>query len=436
MGVKQNLVRNAYTVWYLLTLGRSFKGNPEKSKADQNRKVYRLMKRAYNIPVYREKFDLSGTTPEDYHSAEDLVKFPTLTKPELRKWMQSEWENHPEKHADTVILTTSGSSGIPLTMLYTQKEQACSDANWARVLSMAGYRPLRGKMYSFTPSHKVARMHKRDSIVQLFGLMRRKVVSEEKAVGDGLADMIRDINEYKADLLVLRRNVMIRLVQYAEEHNMELRKPKFYSPAGETVDALSRRILARAFGNGLIDAYGIAEMGSFIYEFPGEDYRYVGNDIAVANVYNDQNELSDDGRIIATSLYKHTYPIINYETGDLAKSFVKDGIRYFTDIIGRMNDLVKHESGDDSSAAELMLIANHAEGLSQFRFIQETYHDLLIQMVPDPFVENVDKEKAERVIAEEINKLFGDEFRIRFEWLNELPPDKTGKMRCFVCKVK
>jgi hypothetical protein len=83
-----------------------------------------------------------------------------------------------------------------------------------------------------------------------------------------------------------------------------------------------------------------------------------------------------------------------------------------------------------------MLIANHAEGLSQFRFIQETYHDLLIQMVPDPFVENVDKEKAESIIAEEINKLFGDEFRIRFEWLNELPPDKTGKMRCFVCKVK
>lgn len=123
MGIQKKL-KNVYTVWYLLTLRRSFDGDPKKIKADQNRKVHRIMKRAYEIPVYREKFELSGTTPDDYHSAEDLAKFPTLTKPELRLWMQQEWDDHPEKHDDINILSTSGSSGTPLKMLYTQKEQA------------------------------------------------------------------------------------------------------------------------------------------------------------------------------------------------------------------------------------------------------------------------------------------------------------------------
>ncbi|MBQ8007621.1 MAG: hypothetical protein IJ245_08345, partial [Lachnospiraceae bacterium] len=343
---------------------------------------------------------------------------------------------HPEREKDLIVLTTSGSSGTPLKMIYTQKEQGCSDANWVRVLSAAGYKPLRGKMYSFVASHRGNRPHDRDSVVQKFGLMRRKVVEETGAVGDGLADMIRDINEYKPDVLCLRRNVLIRLIQYAQENDIKLHKPKLYAPAGETIDALSRKIMAKAFGDGLVDAYGLSELGSFIYQFPGKPYRVVANDIAVANVYNDKNELADEGRIIASSLYKTSYPVINYETGDLAKSYVKDGIRYFTDITGRMNDLVKHENGVDSSAVDLMMIANHADCVSQFRFTQESYHDLLVELVADSFSKNVNKELAEEQIIGEINERFGDEFNIRIEWLDELPPEKTGKLRCFVCNVK
>lgn len=435
MGIQKKL-KNVYTVWYLLTLRRSFDGDPKKIKADQNRKIHKLMKRAYKIPVYREKFEQSGTTPDDYHCSEDLVKFPTLTKPELRLWMQTEWDEHPEIHDDTNILSTSGSSGTPLKMLYTQKEQACSDANWARALAAAGYKPLRGKMYSFSTSHKGPRKKDRDSIIQKFGLMRRKVVGEDHIVGDGIADLIRDINEYKPDLICLRRNVMVRMVAYAESHNLKIYKPKFYAPISEMVDDVTRKMLAKALGPGLIDAYGVSEMGSFIYQFPEKDFRYVANDIAVANVYNDKNELADDGRIVVTSLYKHTYPLINYETLDLGKSYVKDGIRYFTDIEGRMNDLVKHEGGADSSALQLMRIANHTVGLSQFRFIEETYHDMKIQLVADPFNKSMTKEQIEDRFITEVTKLYGEEFKITIEWLDELPPEKTGKQRCFVCNVK
>ena len=435
MGIQKKL-KNVYTVWYLLTLRKTLDGDPKKIKADQNRRIYRLMKKAYKIPVYREKFEQSGTTPEDYHSAEDLAKFPTLTKPELRLWMQKEWDDHPEKHDDINILSTSGSSGTPLKMLYTQKEQACSDANWARALKAAGYKPLFGKMYSFSTSHKGPRKKNRDSIIQKFGLMRRKVVGEDHIVGDGIADLIADINDYKPDLICLRRNVMVRMVQYAEDHGLEIHKPKFYAPISEMVDGVTRRMLAKTLGDGLIDAYGVSEMGSFIYEIPGKPYRLVANDIAVANVYNDKNELADDGRILVTSLYKQTYPLINYETMDLGKSFVKDGIRYFTDIEGRVNDLVKHEGGADSSALQLMRIANHTVGLSQFRFIEETYHDMKIQLVADPFNESMTKEEIEDRFITEVTKLYGEAFKITIEWLDELPPDQTGKQRCFVCKVK
>lgn len=432
----QKKLKNFYTVWYLLTLRRSFEADPRKVKTDQNRKIKRLMTRAYKIPVYRKKFEESGTKPSDYRCSEDLAKFPTLTKPELRVWMQEEWDNHPEKQKDLNILSTSGSSGTPLKMLYTQKEQACSDANWARALSAAGYNAFFGKMYSFATSHKGPRKNNRDSIIQSLGFMRRRVVGEDYAVGDGLADVIKDINEYKPDLLCLRRNVLVRIVNYAEKNNLKLWKPKFYAPISEMIDDVTRQTLQRALGPGLIDAYGVSEMGSFIYQFPEKNFYYVANDIAVANVLDQENNLADEGRIVVTSLYKHTYPLINYETLDIGSSYVEDGLRYFTTIHGRMNDLVKHEKDADSSALQLMRIANHTVGLSQFRFVQKTYHDMLIQLVRDQMNETFTNEEIEQHFVAEVQKLYGEEFDIKIEWLDELPPEKTGKQRCFVCEVE
>ena len=325
---------------------------------------------------------------------------------------------------------------MPLKVLYTQREQGCSDANWIRVLRDAGYHPFRGKMYSFQTSHRDPSDKSRDSFIQALGVMRRKVVSEDYCFGDGIADTIRDINEYKPDMICFRRNCLVRIVAYAEKHNMPLWKPKLYCPISEMVDDVTRKLLKKTLGDGLIDAYGLSEMGSFVYQYPGNDFYYVANDIAVVNVYDDNNNLADDGRIIITSLYKKTYPIINYETRDLGKSYVKDGLRYMTKIEGRMNDLVLHEDGVESSALMLMRIANKTVGLSQFRFIEETYHDMLIQLAPDPNNTSMSREEIEKHFIDSVYDLYGDEFKVRIEWMDVLPPDTTAKQRCFVCNVK
>ncbi|MBR0373977.1 MAG: hypothetical protein IJH91_05580 [Mogibacterium sp.] len=432
----QKKLKNVYVVWYLLTLKKSFDGDPAAIKAKQNRDIHEIMKRAYEIPIYRQKFYESGTTPDDYHCSEDLVKFPTLSKAELRLWMQEEWNNHPEIHDKINVHATSGSSGVPLRVLYSIREQACSDANWIRALSAAGYKPLFGKMYSFQTSHRDPNDKSRDSFIQKFGLMRRKVVSEDYCSGDGIADTIRDINEYKPDMICFRRNCLVRIVAYSREHDMPVWKPKLYVPVSEMVDEVTYNMLTDALGPGLIDAYGISEMGSSIYKFPGNDFYYVANDIAVANVYDDNNQLADDGRLILTTLYKKDYPLINYDVLDLVKSYTKDGLRYFTKIEGRMNDLIKHENDGDSSALMLYRMANKVVGLSQFRFIEEDYHHMTIQLVPDPQNTSMTRDEIEDHFRKSMQKEYGDEFEVKIEWLDVLEPDETGKQRCFVCKVK
>ena len=70
----------------------------KREKRAQDRRVRKLMKAAYKIPFYRKRFEEVGLKPEDFKCADDLYKFPILTKDELRAWMDEEVDKPQYKY--------------------------------------------------------------------------------------------------------------------------------------------------------------------------------------------------------------------------------------------------------------------------------------------------------------------------------------------------
>lgn len=431
----QKKLMNVFTFWYLLRLDKTMSANPQKAKKQQNRNVHKLMKSAYEIPFYRKRFDENHLTPDDFHCSEDLAKFPVLTKDELRVWMKELYDTHPEERDSWDATSTSGSTGIPLRLYQSQREHACANASWIRILMSFGYNPFFGKMVSFESSYR-SEKKSRDSFIQRFGILQRRILSEKRCIGDGTAEVIKELNDYAPDLICLRKNCIVRIALYAQQHNLQIKKPKWYIPVSEMVDDVTRNILEKTFGSGLVDAYGSDETGSCIIKRPGNDYYDICNDTHVVNIYDDQNHLADTGKVIITPLYKTDFPIINYDIGDIASSYVKDGIRYVTKIHGRLNDMVKHENGEDTSVLELRKIPNGITGIAQFRYVQESYHDLRVELVRDPQDMTYTNEEITSFFLQCLTQLYGDEFKIDIRWLDVIPPDPNGKLRCFVCNVK
>ena len=430
--------KNVMTLYYLMKLDKKVPTDHKKIKARQNRLVYKTMKRAYDhVPFYREKFEANGLTPDDFHSAEDLVKFPVMDRAELRKWMQEEFDAHPDKVKDWVVYATSGSSGVPLKFALTQRESACMDANWIRVLMYAGYKPFTGKMLTFLTTHAKVDPKKGDSWVQKLGILRRKIVPEHLYVGEGMRDLIELVNDYKPDCLAFRKNVLARMAVYAKAHGMKIHQPVVYTPVAEKVDEVTRKLLEETFGPNLMDAYGCNEIGSCAIKLPGMDNYYINSDTHVLNLIDDEGKLADEGRVIGTTLYKRDFPIINYEIGDTMTSETIDGVRYIKTINGRMNDMVKHANGTETSAAELWKIPNGITGIAQFRYIQTAMDEMHILLVRDPGRPEHSNKEIEEFYEKKFEELFGGpEFKLIFEWMDEIPPDENGKMRCFICNVK
>lgn len=425
---------NATTFWYLLRLDKSCSADPQKAKSVQNHKIHKLMKKAYEIPFYRKRFEENHLTPDDFHSSEDLVKFPVITKDELRVWMKELYDAHPETRDQWDATSTSGSTGIPLRLYQSQRERACANASWIRILQSFGYRPFTGKMISFESSYRTEKKQ-HDSFIQRFGILQRRKLSEKRCAGDGMREVIQELNEYKPDLICLRKNCIVRIALYAQQHNLTIHQPKWYIPVSEMVDELTRNILEKTFGPGLVDAYGSDETGSCIIKRPGKDYYDICNDTHVVNIYDQDGKPDDEGRIIITPLYKTEFPIINYDIGDTASSYTRNGLRYITSIHGRLNDMIRHENGEDTSVLELRKIPNGITGIAQFRYIQESYHDLRIELVRDPQDLTYSQQEISAYFLQKLSDLYGDEFRITINWLDAIPPDPNGKLRCFVCEI-
>ena len=297
----------------------------------QSRRIRDLMEAAWKIPFYRERFQQSGTRPSDYKKADDLYKFPVLTKEELRAWINAELAQSPGKFKSWHAYSTSGSTGTPLKLYFSPNENAWLTANWLRVLAMPGYNPFTGKTMSRTllPGEKGKDL---DSMIQRFGILRRRSMSDS----DSARKLAEEINLYRPDYLYNYQELLVMIASYAKEQGLSLWHPQYFAPTGSQISEESRQLLTEVFGSGLVDAYGLIETGSCVIKLPGKKYYQVNSDTHVVNTYTeDLTGPSLTGQAVITPLFKTEMPIINYVSGDGMESYIKQGVRFIRSIDSR-----------------------------------------------------------------------------------------------------
>jgi len=113
----------------------------EELRALQNKRLVALMERLYKtVPFYKQQFDKTGIRPEDIEGVEDLYLLPFTKKTDLR-------DNYPfqmfAKPMEEVrrIHASSGTTGKPTVVGYTQNDLEVFDEVVARSLACAGARP-------------------------------------------------------------------------------------------------------------------------------------------------------------------------------------------------------------------------------------------------------------------------------------------------------
>ncbi|MDY6932328.1 MAG: hypothetical protein SVJ22_10485, partial [Halobacteriota archaeon] len=211
------------------------------------RRVIREIQRAYkDVPYYRNKYDDAGVDISSIHHLEDLKKLPFITKEEVR-------ENFPKGIvADGVNIekchhsTTTGSSGKPLSFIFSKATFVFYLLTSMRVYTMIGFRPWHKHNYIKWTDVKIP---------GLGFLPERSHIPSNISV----EEQISRLRVSKPDLLVGYASCILEIARSISTEDKFHIRPKFISVNSETSTQGERDFISSVFNCPVYDEYSTEE---------------------------------------------------------------------------------------------------------------------------------------------------------------------------------
>jgi phenylacetate-CoA ligase len=389
-----------------------------------------------SVPYYRTRWQAAGVSPDDVECLKDLSRFPVLTKHDLRIHAK-ELQSCAFADRDVFFKTTSGSTGMPLTVAVDRDAMDWKRAATLRSDQWSGWR--RGT--------RVARLwgHTATDRGSWKIRMRRTLLERESFLNT--LDMTEDRMRAFAGGLVSKPPGLI----FGHAHSLYLfavfvRKyfPGMIRPDGVISTAMilhdwQRAVIEDAFGTPVTNRYGCEEFSLIASECEEHAGLHLNADSVYAEVVPDPalSTAPGGGRLVLTDLLNRAMPLIRYQVGDVAVPKrgacpCGRGLPMLESVTGREADYVLAPDGRLISGISLTdHFATEIRGATQVQLVQDTRTSLRLRIVPDERFDNASRERVTTLARE----LFGPALRADVELVDRIPQEPSGKYRFCVSPV-
>lgn len=298
-----------------------------------------------NNDYYRNKMDSVGATPADIISFDDIQKLPYIDKEYFRlayplKMLCSDKSDLREMHM------SSGSTGSPVVMAYTQEDLDQWAECMARCYLMAGLVP--GDTIQITPSFGLF-----NGGFGFYHGARRAGMFVIPAGAGNTPRQIKLINDFQVKGLMGVVSYGIRIMEVLQEMNMEMPSLKIGIFGAETFSQSMKAKMQSGLGIEAFDIYGMTETGGV--GTTGMDCSchcgiHVWEDQYIVEMIDPMtHEPVEDGQvgeIVFTSLTRKAIPVIRFRTGDLTRVISREKCpcgrtnMRIDQITGRIDDMI------------------------------------------------------------------------------------------------
>ena len=294
-------------------------------------------------PVYRARFDAGGVHPEDLKSLDDLARFPTTGKADLR-------DNYPfgmfTVPMDQVIRihASSGTTGKPTVVGYTRADidmwsdvaarsiRAAGGQAGDRVHVAYGYGLFTGGLGAHYGAERLG-----CTVIPMSGGQTEK--------------QVQLIHDFDPDIIMVTPSYMLSIAdemdrQGVDPDTLSLRAGIF---GAEPWTAAMRRELERRVGIDAVDIYGLSEVvGPGVAQecVESKDGPTIWEDHFYPEILDpDTGAVLPDGaegELVFTTLTKQAMPVIRYRTRDLTRLLPGTArtMRRMEKITGRSDDML------------------------------------------------------------------------------------------------
>jgi len=431
--------------YYLLQGTRRLRWNEKKIRKYQNKQVRRVVKNASdNVPFYRRMFKSAGVYPEEIKTVDDLKRLPIVRKTDIKKIPETENISKEFNVRNLRVVKTGGSTGEPLSIYLSKKEDDWRKSIYLRANISCGQRP-RDRWVALTEAEHALETTSLQHRLRIFAQEVVPVVWKPR-------DQLKTVERIRPDVLDGFSNSLLLLAIEAERKGNSSIQPRIIFGSAELIDLHSRKYLEEVFGAPFYDQFGCTEVDRSAWQCPERiGYHMDVDSVLIQFLDRNGEEVApgERGEIVYTSLFNYAMPFIRYGTQDLGVP-VSDscpcGIKLplMKAVEGRSNSFLvfpdKHIVSP-MSFIEILQAFRFVKEISQYRVVQKTND--LIEIYIKKTLDDVNEQSLTRTLltnlSEGLPKVENvDVSKIKFEvkFVNDLPLTQRGKLNVIVSQVQ
>ena len=215
------------------------------------------------------------------------------------------------------------------------------------------------------------------------------------------------------------------LASLIQEKGLEPLPMDFVSIGSESLLDHQKKIIREVFKVSPIEHYGLKEGVANISQTPDGKYQ-VDQDFAYVEFI--KSELGDNlYRIIGTNYWNPAFPLIRYDTQDIA---ILDDNMDIISIEGRNDDYITLPNG--VKIGRLTMIFLRATYVKEAQFYQKSINEVDIRIVPAfDYVPEIHEE----IILNAAKERLGAEIRINIVYFEKIYKTKSGKLKFVISDI-
>lgn len=285
---------------------------------DRNHQLSNLIERVWTrVPAYRGKMEEAGLSPADINGLDDLHRLPFTTKTDLR-------DHYPfglmacDRDQIVRLHASSGTTGKPTVVAYTQKDLDTWSELMARSLEIAGVssRDTVQVAYGYGLFTGGMGLH--------YGSERvgATVIPASGGFSERQVTLMEDLG---TTVLACTPSYALRLAELLPENHRETMGLRMGIFGAEPWSEELRTKLEERLGIVALDIYGLSEiMGPGVaMECPAQDGLHIHEDHFLLEIIDpDTGEVlpdGEEGELVITTLTKEALPMIRYRTRDITR---------------------------------------------------------------------------------------------------------------------
>ncbi len=295
--------------YWRYTLWRSQYYSTQKLESLQWQLLSRMLEHCkHEVPYYEKHLGTSRI-----QRLEDFSAVPILNKETLWK-VSDELRARDFRRYRPRATRTSGTTGSPRTVYWDKGSSVMELACQWRHMSWLGYRlgqtllDLRSKVIDDPPGY------------QWHGACRVLAVTTDDLDANAIVEMAQLVRRFKPVLWRGHPLSIYTFCKYLEEAGIQDLKPSAVVSCSESLLPAQREFIEAFSGVRVCDSYGLKEHNALITQCPEGGYHICVEYGHVEILRRDEEPAKpgEEGRIVATGLHNRAFPLIRYDTGDMA----------------------------------------------------------------------------------------------------------------------